>query len=344
MGVDPSHALAASCALPRRPRRDLDQRRDRRTSWPRTDQVKLWRAADRLRVADDVLRQVAEAVGSAPEDAEIIDRIERHHGESKPRSSARSASATRPAHRRLRRGRRGPGRVRSRVAAMAPAVARRRRSRAAAISAGTGCGSRRARAEEAGARRRRRTVVPRASTCSGSTGFCQRRAIASAHARPPKSTRRPSIEWQRIAGDIASRLGARAPRADRRDGGTYARTVTALERLSSTEPDMNDDRDRRPGSRLARHPHHRGSARSVKHGESSAARARRSVPRRRAAMKPSLLELLGHGSRSRRSSTSPRTRTSPPGPARGADRRAADHRAGSGRTRSSKPDARSVAA
>jgi hypothetical protein len=44
-------------------------------------QADLWAAAERLRAADDLLASEAEAVGSAPEDAEIIDRIERHHAE-----------------------------------------------------------------------------------------------------------------------------------------------------------------------------------------------------------------------------------------------------------------------
>jgi hypothetical protein len=45
------------------------------------NQAELWGAAQRLRTADDLLATEAEAVGSAPEDAEIIDRIERHHSE-----------------------------------------------------------------------------------------------------------------------------------------------------------------------------------------------------------------------------------------------------------------------
>jgi hypothetical protein len=45
------------------------------------DQNQLWDAAERLRLADDQLTFEAEAMGSAPEDAEIIDRIERHHAE-----------------------------------------------------------------------------------------------------------------------------------------------------------------------------------------------------------------------------------------------------------------------
>ncbi|MEY2432858.1 MAG: thiamine transport system ATP-binding protein [Acidimicrobiaceae bacterium] len=44
------------------------------------DQTKLWAAAEGMRRTDDDLQQVAESVGSAPEDAAVIDRIEeRHH-------------------------------------------------------------------------------------------------------------------------------------------------------------------------------------------------------------------------------------------------------------------------
>jgi hypothetical protein len=43
------------------------------------DQQKLWAAAENLRHTDDELQQVAEAVGSAPEDAAIIDKVEQRH-------------------------------------------------------------------------------------------------------------------------------------------------------------------------------------------------------------------------------------------------------------------------
>ena len=43
------------------------------------DQTELWSAAARVRVTDEQLQAEAEAVGSAPEDAEVIDRIERRH-------------------------------------------------------------------------------------------------------------------------------------------------------------------------------------------------------------------------------------------------------------------------
>jgi hypothetical protein len=45
------------------------------------EQARLWDAGDRLRFAEDQLAFEAESVGSAPEDAEIIDRIERHHAD-----------------------------------------------------------------------------------------------------------------------------------------------------------------------------------------------------------------------------------------------------------------------
>jgi hypothetical protein len=43
------------------------------------DQTRLWTAADALRRSDDNLTSEAEAVGSGPEDAEIIDKIEERH-------------------------------------------------------------------------------------------------------------------------------------------------------------------------------------------------------------------------------------------------------------------------
>jgi hypothetical protein len=43
------------------------------------DQNRLWAAAESLRKSDDHLTNEAEAVGSAPEDAEIIDRVEQRH-------------------------------------------------------------------------------------------------------------------------------------------------------------------------------------------------------------------------------------------------------------------------
>ena len=43
------------------------------------DQARLWTAAEGLHRSDDELQRVAEEVGSAPEDAEVIDRIEQRH-------------------------------------------------------------------------------------------------------------------------------------------------------------------------------------------------------------------------------------------------------------------------
>jgi hypothetical protein len=45
------------------------------------DQSRLWAAAAQLQRTDDHLQKVAEAVGSAPEDAAVIDKIERRHQE-----------------------------------------------------------------------------------------------------------------------------------------------------------------------------------------------------------------------------------------------------------------------
>jgi len=45
------------------------------------DQQHLWAAARKVRELDDVLQHEAEATGSAPEDAEIIERIEARHDE-----------------------------------------------------------------------------------------------------------------------------------------------------------------------------------------------------------------------------------------------------------------------
>jgi hypothetical protein len=45
------------------------------------DQTRLWAAAENLRTTEDELQQVAESVGSAPEDAAVIDRIEQRHAQ-----------------------------------------------------------------------------------------------------------------------------------------------------------------------------------------------------------------------------------------------------------------------
>ncbi len=43
------------------------------------DQTELWSAAARVRVTDDVLSRAAEAAGSAPEDAEVVEEVEQRH-------------------------------------------------------------------------------------------------------------------------------------------------------------------------------------------------------------------------------------------------------------------------
>jgi len=45
------------------------------------DQQRLWAAARRVRELDDVLQHEADATGSSPEDAEIVERIEERHDE-----------------------------------------------------------------------------------------------------------------------------------------------------------------------------------------------------------------------------------------------------------------------
>src|SRR5688572_21760520 len=45
------------------------------------DQTALWAAAARVRVTDEALQAESAAAGTAPEDAEIIDRIERRHAQ-----------------------------------------------------------------------------------------------------------------------------------------------------------------------------------------------------------------------------------------------------------------------
>jgi hypothetical protein len=45
------------------------------------DQDELWRAADRVRATDVALKAEAEALGAAPEDAPVIEEIERRHAE-----------------------------------------------------------------------------------------------------------------------------------------------------------------------------------------------------------------------------------------------------------------------
>lgn len=43
------------------------------------DQIELWRAAEAVRATDDELQRTAEEVGSTPEDADVVDRIEQQH-------------------------------------------------------------------------------------------------------------------------------------------------------------------------------------------------------------------------------------------------------------------------
>ena len=45
------------------------------------DQTALWAAADQVRTCDDHLQEEAEATGSAPEDADVVDQIEERHVE-----------------------------------------------------------------------------------------------------------------------------------------------------------------------------------------------------------------------------------------------------------------------
>ena len=49
--------------------------------WPAVDQAELWQTADRVRSTDVALKAEAEALGAAPEDAPVIEEIERRHAE-----------------------------------------------------------------------------------------------------------------------------------------------------------------------------------------------------------------------------------------------------------------------
>ncbi len=58
------------------------------------EQTELWSSAARVRVTDDALTKAAEAIGSAPEDAEIVQEVEQRH---------RAVEAAAGVHERLRR-------------------------------------------------------------------------------------------------------------------------------------------------------------------------------------------------------------------------------------------------
>lgn len=45
------------------------------------DQAQLWKTADRVQITEAELARLAEAAGTAPEDVEVVDGIERHHAE-----------------------------------------------------------------------------------------------------------------------------------------------------------------------------------------------------------------------------------------------------------------------
>ena len=58
------------------------------SAWPTWTRPPLWAAAARVRVTDEALQAESTAAGTAPEDAEIIDRIEQRHYSSRRPSTA----------------------------------------------------------------------------------------------------------------------------------------------------------------------------------------------------------------------------------------------------------------
>lgn len=255
------------------------------------DQVKLWRAAEEFRRTDEELQQVAESVGSAPEDAAVIDRIEQRH---------QQWEHAQERHDRFRRksiviALAGavsaiPIAFYSRVAAMGPlflaslsvllsvifrsAMERASRAEEEALA-------------EAGAQSYLGFHLQRVNGLLSSDANRKKLMTAA------EDHKKAMIEWKRIAGDI--QVDWAFEHREEVDATAHVRKdITALSALSSTGPDMNDDR----AADLARVLVTRLS--EARHfglgGESYPLMLDDPFVDLDPGLKPSLLELLGHGS------------------------------------------------
>jgi hypothetical protein len=255
------------------------------------DQNRLWTAAEQLVRTDDHLQQVAEAVGSAPEDAAVIDKIESRH---------REFEEAQERHERFRHKSIGialagavaaiPIAFFSRAAAMGPLllasvtvlvsfVFRSRMERAA-------------RAEEealaeAGAQSYLGFHLQRVNGLLSSDQ--NRRQLMTA----AEEHNRATAEWHTMAGDIQVDW-AFEHREEILAAARLRRDITALGAMSSTAPDMDDDRTTDLARVLV------GRLAELRHlgrgGESFPLILDDPFVELDPSMKPSLLELLGHSS------------------------------------------------
>jgi uncharacterized protein YhaN len=257
------------------------------------DQTKLWTAAEEFRRTDEELQQVAESVGSAPEDAAVIDRIEQRH---------QKWEHAQERHDRFRRksivialvGALSaiPIAFFSRIGAMGPlflaslavllsvifrsAMARASRAEEEALA-------------EAGAQSYLGFHLQRVNGLLSSDANRKKLMTAA------EDHKKAMVEWTRMAGDIQVEW-AFEHREEVDATAHVRRDITALGAMSSTAPDMNDN----AATDLARVLVTRLS--EVRHfgvgGESYPLFLDDPFVELEGGLKPSLLELLGHGAAS----------------------------------------------
>jgi hypothetical protein len=254
------------------------------------DQTKLWAAAEQLRRTDDELQQVAESVGSAPEDAAVIDKIEQRHAQFE-RAQERHE---RFRHKSIVIALTGalsaiPIAFFSRTAAMGPLFLASLSVLLSVVF--RSAMERAARAEEealaeAGAQSYLGFHLQRVNGLLSSDA--NRKKLMNA----AEEHKRAINEWKRVAGDIA--LDWALDHRDEVEATAHVKKdITALGALSSTAPAMDDDR----ATDLARVLVTRLS--EVRNfgqgGESFPLVLDDPFVDLDSGMKPSLLELLGHG-------------------------------------------------
>lgn len=253
------------------------------------DQARLWAAAENLRATDDELQQVAESVGSAPEDAAVIDKIEQRHAVFEHAQERHE----RFRHKSIVIALTGalsaiPIAFFSRTAAMGPlflasmsvllsvvfrsAMERARRAEDEALA-------------EAGAQSYLGFHLQRVNGLLSSDA--NRKKLMTAAEFHKKAT----AEWRRIAGDV--QVDWAIEHRDEVEAAAHVRRdISALSAMSSTAPDMDDDR----ATDLARVLVTRLS--EVRHfgqdGESYPLILDDPFVDLDRGIKPSLLELLGH--------------------------------------------------
>jgi len=253
------------------------------------DQARLWAAAENLRTTEDELQQVAESVGSAPEDAAVIDRIEQRHKEFEHAQERHEGFRYKSMVIALTGALSAvPIAFVSRTAAIGPLFLA---SMAVLLSVVFRSAMERAgRAEEA--------ALAEAGAQSYLGFHLQRvNGLLSSDANRKKLMtaaefhKKAMNEWKRIAGDIQVDW-ALDHREEVEAAAHVRRDISALSAMSSTAPEMDDDR----ATDLARVLVTRLSeARQFgKDGESYPLILDNPFVELDPGLKPSLLELLGH--------------------------------------------------